>query len=115
MATALLAMDVDGLRNNLSGHLLEPFVFNEVIKRCPWLDVRPAPYHCRERGGGAEVGVVREHAVGAVVGLEAKLASNLEPRDLNGLRRLRDVVGPRFVGGVVLAAVPPACVTTISS
>lgn len=113
MATALLGMDVDGLRNNLSlsGHLLESFVFNEVTKQCSWLDVPPTMYHFRERGGGAEVDFVLERADGAVVGLEVKLASNIGPRDFTGLRRLRDVAGDRFVGGVVLASVPAAYVT----
>lgn len=113
MATALLGLDIDGLRNNLplAGHLLESFVFNEVVKQCSWLDDPPTLYHYRERGGGAEVDLVLERADGAVIGLEVKLASSVGARDLTGIRRLRDVAGARFVGGVVLAAVPAAYVT----
>lgn len=113
MATALLGVDIDGLRNNLplSGHLLESFVFNEVVKQCSWLDDPPTLYHYRERGGGAEVDLLLERADTAVIGLEVKLASSVGARDLAGLRRLRDVAGARFVGGLVLAAVPAAYVT----
>lgn len=113
MATALLGMDVNGLRDNLalSGHLLESFVFSEVTKQCSWLDAPPTMYHYRERGGGTEVDLVLERADGAVVGLEVKLASSVGSRDFTGLRRLRDMAGDRFLGGVLLAAVPAAYVT----
>lgn len=113
MATALLGLDADGLRNNLplSGHLLESFAVAELMKQCSWLDAPPRLHHFRERGRGAEVDIVLERADGGILGVEVKLASNVTSRAMSGLRRLRQLAGERFVGGLVLAAVPSAYTT----
>lgn len=113
MAAALLGLDFEGLRNDriFCGHLLESFVVAELSKQCSWLDGAPVVHHFRERGGRAEVDVVLERQDGSIVGIEVKLASRVTARDLLGLRRLRELAGQRWVGGLVLAAVPSAYVT----
>lgn len=113
MATALLGLDTEGLRNNpqLAGHLLESFVAAELMKQASWMDAPPRLHHFRERGGGAEVDLVLERADGRIVGVEVKLASSVTSRDMRGLRRLRDVARDRYIGGLLLAAVPGAYVS----
>jgi predicted AAA+ superfamily ATPase len=113
MAAALLGIDTDGLRNDLSfsGHLLESFVVAELMKQMSWLQAAPSLHHFREGSGRAEVDIVLEQLDGRVVGVEVKMSSHTKPRDLNGLRRLRDLVGGGWIGGLVLAAVPAAYAT----
>jgi hypothetical protein len=113
MAAALLGIDTDGLRNDLSfsGHLLESFVVAELMKQMSWVQAAPSLHHFREGSGRAEVDIVLERLDGRVVGLEVKMSSHTKPRDFNGLRRLRDLVGDRWIGGLVLAAVPAAYAT----
>lgn len=112
LATALLGLDVNGLRADptLAGHLLESLVVGELRKQTSWLDDPPAFLHFVE-SERAEVDLVLERSDGGLVGIEVKLADHAEPRDLRGIRRLRDLARSSWVGGVLLAAVPAAYTT----
>jgi hypothetical protein len=84
------------------GHLVETFVVNEVLKQASWLVEPITTGHFRTREG-AEVDLVLERGDGGVVGLEVKASAGpLRDQDLAGLRTLRDLVGDRFVGGIVV-------------
>lgn len=109
LAMALLGVDRDALRHNptLAGHLLETFVVGELRKQASWLDDPPELLHFSE-SGRAEVDVVVERTDERILGIEVKLASRIRPDHLKGLRRLRDVAGTRWTGGLILAAVPAA-------
>lgn len=85
----------------LLGHLAENFVAMELRKQLGWLDPHTTLFHFRTTAGH-EVDVLMERPDGQLVGIEVKAASSLNPKDLRGLRYLRDLVGPRFSRGIVL-------------
>ena len=75
-----------------------------------WMEAPPTFLHFSE-SERAEVAVVLERVDGALLGIEVELADHVDRRDLNGLRRLRDLSQARWIGGVALAAVPAAYTT----
>lgn len=83
------------------GHLLETFVVNEVLKQASWLDRGLRVGHYRTSDGD-EVDLVLENDGGDVVALEIKAGGTYRREDLRGLQRLRDRLGDRFLGGVLL-------------
>jgi len=83
------------------GSLLETFVVTEVMKQCGWASDLVELFHFRTHSG-TEVDLVLESADGRVCAIEVKAGSKVDPKDLNGLRQLRDRLGSRFVAGVLL-------------
>jgi predicted AAA+ superfamily ATPase len=81
------------------GHLLEGFVAEEVIKQVSWQRAARHIAHWRT-SDAAEVDLVVELRDGGVIGVEVKSSASLRPRDLKGLRALRDRLGSRFAAGV---------------
>jgi predicted AAA+ superfamily ATPase len=104
-----------------AGALLETFVVSEVMRQLGWSETRVTPHHFRDRDG-IEVDLVLEAADGRVAAVEVKAAGSVGSRDLRGLRLLRDRLGDRFAGGVVLCACDEArpagdrlCVAPVSA
>jgi predicted AAA+ superfamily ATPase len=85
----------------LAGRLLESFVILEVRKQATWSEIRPELYHYRTQTG-QEVDLLLEDARGRVVGIEVKAAATVQERDVRTLLDLADILGKRFVRGVVL-------------
>lgn len=83
------------------GHLLETFCVGEVLKQVSWMDIPAQPGHWRTHDGD-EVDLVLERDDGAVACLEVKAGERPSAKDFRGLRKLRDALGERFLGGVVL-------------
>jgi hypothetical protein len=83
------------------GHLLETFCVGEVLKQVSWMDIPAQPGHWRTHDGD-EVDLVLERDDGAVACIEVKAGERPSARDFRGLRKLRDTLGERFLGGVVL-------------
>jgi len=83
------------------GHLLETFCVGEVLKQLSWLATRTHAGHWRTHDGD-EVDLVIERDDGAVAAIEVKAGERVRDADLRGLRKLRDSLGDRFLGGVVL-------------
>jgi hypothetical protein len=83
------------------GHLLETFCINELLKQASWMETPAHAGHWRTRDGD-EVDLVLERDDGAVACVEVKAGERVSERDLRGLRKLRDALGERFLGGVVL-------------
>ena len=93
------AAELDEQRE-LLGQLLETFVFGELSKQAGARPERVALYHLRDKDG-YEVDLVLQIG-NRFAGIEVKAASSVGPADFSGLRRLRELVGPRFHSGVVL-------------
>lgn len=112
LATALLRLDIEALRSDLplAGLLLESMVVGELRKQAAWLEGPPSFFHFTE-SERSEVDLVLERWDGRVVGIEVKLAARVGSEDLKGLRRLRTLAGGRWLGGILLAAVPNAYTT----
>jgi len=83
------------------GHLLETFCVGEVLKQVGWMDSPAQPGHWRTHDGD-EVDLVLERDDGAVAGVEVKAGERVAAIDFRGLRKLRESLGDRFLGGVVL-------------
>jgi hypothetical protein len=83
------------------GPLLESFVVQEVRKLLGWSRQAATPYHFRT-AIGQEVDLVLEAPGQRIAGIEVKASSNVNQSDFTGLRALAEMVGDKFVGGVVL-------------
>jgi uncharacterized protein len=83
------------------GHLLETFCVGEVLKQVGWMEVPTQPGHWRTHDGD-EVDLVLERDDGAIAAVEVKAAERVREADFRSLRKLRDALGARFLGGVVL-------------
>ncbi len=83
------------------GHILETFVIGELRKQISWLETSANLGHWRARDD--EVDIVVEFDDGAVLGFEVKANERVRGPDLDGLRKLRDLLGDRFVAGVVFS------------
>lgn len=89
----------------LGGHLLEGFVAGELRRQLGWAEQGPRMSHYRDHGG-AEVDLILETDDGRVAGIEVKATSNVSSRDAKWLTQLRERLGHRFVGGVILHTGP---------
>jgi predicted AAA+ superfamily ATPase len=83
------------------GHLLETFCVNEVLKQVSWMEIPAQPGHWRTHDGD-EVDLVLERDDGAIACVEVKAGERLSERDFRGMGKLREALGDRFLGGVVL-------------
>ncbi len=85
----------------VAGMVLESFVAMELLRQSDWLDEPVRLYHYRDKQQ-REVDIVIERHSGEVAGIEVKASATVSGRDFAGLRYLRDKLGSRFKGGVVL-------------
>ena len=83
------------------GHLLETFAVGEIVKQLAWVDEPTSVGHWRTHNE-AEVDLVIERGDGLVVGVEVKAGSRVPGGSVRGLQLLRERLGSRFLGGVVL-------------
>ena len=86
---------------NTFGPLLENFVIMELRKQSSWSRIQPQFFHFRTRNG-REVDIVLENSAGEIVGIEVKASSTVNSRDFKGLRYLSELLGDRFLRGIVL-------------
>jgi predicted AAA+ superfamily ATPase len=86
---------------NTFGPLLENFVIMELRKQATWSEIQPEFFHFRTRKG-QEVDIVLENPAGKVVGIEIKASSTVKSGDFKGLKYLGDLLGDRFLRGIVL-------------
>ncbi|MGH3949708.1 MAG: ATP-binding protein [Pseudonocardiaceae bacterium] len=110
LVAALLGVDADGIlrEGDLIGRLLDTFVVAQLRAE---LDVGPRRarlFHLRQEKGAHEVDIVVEFPMNRVVGIEVKASS--APRRDSGkhLAWLRDQIGDKFIGGIVLHTGPHA-------
>lgn len=87
---------------DLLGPALELFVATHLRAETQTPDARYALYHLREAQGRREVEFVAEGPRGRIIGIEVKATAAPEFRDGRHLAWLRDQLGERFLGGVVL-------------
>jgi len=103
MVSYLMGANSAGLEANRTvfGQVLENFVVMELMKQVAWSEVTPGLYHFRSHGG-QEVDVVLERRDGTCVGIEVKASRTVGLSDFKGLRAFAELVGPKFVRGVVI-------------
>ena len=83
------------------GALLECFVYAELAKAVALSGETATISHYRDKDG-VEVDLILERSPGSLVGIEVKARATLRPSDFQGLKRLREAAGERFVCGIVL-------------
>ena len=83
------------------GHVLETFVYGELLKHVSTADGDYKLLYYRDHDH-FEVDVVIENAAGQVVGVEIKATASVRQADLRGLKRLASVAGEQFKLGVIL-------------
>jgi uncharacterized protein len=84
-----------------AGHLVETFVAGEIERQRSWSETQIEVFHFRTHRG-VEVDLLLEAIDGSVAGIEIKATTVVRDADAAGLRFLRDRLGDRFVGGVIL-------------
>lgn len=105
--SGLLAMLIDvGVKDvhmdkSRFGHVLESFVFGELLKQTTTADNDYRLLYYRD-ADKFEVDVVIENAAGQLVGVEIKASATVKERDLRGLKKLASLAGDRFKAGVLL-------------
>ena len=87
-------------QRELLGQLLETFVFGEIEKQASAHPERVTLHHLRDKDG-YEVDIVLQSGT-RYAGIEIKAASSVGESDFRGLKRLRELLGARFHGGIVL-------------
>ena len=102
-----LAAALSGLQTNKwneerprFGHLLESFVFQQLQAMADWSDEDFRFCHYRDKDK-VEVDLVIETG-NEIRGIEVKAAATAHDQDGKGLRRLADIAGKQFKGGMVL-------------
>ena len=83
------------------GHVLETFVFGELLKHKTTADGHYQLMYYRDPDK-VEVDIVIENAVGQLVGIEVKAKASINTADLKGLRKLSSLAGNHFKMGVLL-------------
>ncbi|THF67325.1 ATP-binding protein [Pseudothauera nasutitermitis] len=83
------------------GHVLESFVFGELLKHMTWANGDYQLMYYRD-ADKVEVDFVIEDTVGDLVGVEVKASATVQKSDLRGLRKLAGLAGDRFRMGVLL-------------
>ncbi len=83
------------------GNLLEGFVASELRRQQTWSESDFRLFHYRD-SAGVEVDLVIEFSDGRVLALEVKASATYLAKQFAGLQFLRDALGDRFLGGVVL-------------
>jgi len=103
LATYLLGLDdaAEGDMGTVFGALLENFVAMEIRKQCAWSNVQPRLYHFRTQAD-QEVDLVLEDARGRVAAVEIKASGSVSERDFRHILTLSQLLGKRFMHGVVL-------------
>lgn len=90
-----------GLTAESVGHLFEGFVATELRRQREWSDLRPTISHYRAHAA-EEVDLILETGDGRIVGIEVKASARVSAHDARHLATLRDKLGGRFVGGILL-------------
>ncbi|MFT4262470.1 MAG: ATP-binding protein [Nocardioides sp.] len=85
----------------VAGHLLEGFVAGELRRQRAWADETIQISHFRDRAG-AEVDLILETPDGRIAAIEVKATSRVHRTDNRWLSQLRDKLGTRFTGGLIL-------------
>ncbi|PCH55224.1 MAG: hypothetical protein COC15_04615 [Legionellales bacterium] len=99
----LRGIDHDYLITNKQPHgaILENFVIMELLKQMSWSLLEVKLYHFRTQAG-IEVDCVLAANNGQIVGIEVKASNTITKSDFNGLKKLAEISGSKFVQGILL-------------
>ena len=101
MLCNLLGVDLSTIKEkdpSLFGHILENFVFTELIKN---MDEQMHLFHFHTITN-KEVDFVLEKNNGDLIGIEVKSKSNVSEKDFEGIKELKNIAGSSFKCGIIL-------------
>jgi predicted AAA+ superfamily ATPase len=106
LLAAIRGISLEGVRTDKTafGHILESFVFSEILKQAGWLQTNGILiYHFRTLAKKPEeVDFALEDRQGRVMGIEVKASATVKEDDFRGMRKLLELTGERFVIGMVV-------------
>jgi len=104
LMAATLRVDEQGVvaDGNVLGRMLETFVAAQLRPEVPLSRTRPRLYHLRTEKGRREVDLLAELGGKRVIGIEVKSTAAPGAKAAEHLAWLRDRLGDRFLGGIVL-------------
>jgi uncharacterized protein len=82
------------------GHVLESFVYGELLKHAASAEGDYQLLYYRDHDQ-FEVDLIAENAAGQLIGIEIKAAASVGTSDLRGLKRLASITGKRFKLGII--------------
>lgn len=108
LIAAALRTEVAGVMRDggLLGRVLDTFVAAQLRPELAISASRPRLHHLRTAQGRHEVDLLGEQAGGRLIGIEVKAGASPTAGDARHLAWLRDELGERFAGGVVLHTGP---------
>jgi uncharacterized protein len=108
LAAAALRLDLRGLMRDgdILGRILDTFVAGQLRTDLTRCTSRPRLFHLRDQDGRREVDLLVEYGGGRVIGIEVKAIASPGTDDAKHLAWLRDELGDRFLGGIVLHTGP---------
>ncbi|GMQ83565.1 MAG: ATP-binding protein [Gammaproteobacteria bacterium] len=101
LAATLLGLTAAQLDTDraMLGHLLESFVYNELVRQASWAECDLKFYHFRDKDQ-YEVDIVIEQG-GSIIAVEVKASATIRERDFAGLKRLQTLSGKAWKLGIV--------------
>lgn len=110
LMAAALRLDEQGVigDGDVLGRILDTFVASQLRPEAEISRSRPRLHHLRTEGGRHEVDLLAELGGRRVIGIEVKAAAAPDANDAKHLAWLRDILGDRFVAGVVFHTGPSA-------
>ena len=103
LLATLLELSAQEVRQDRTrfGHVLESFVYGELLKATTTADGDYSLMYYRD-ADKVEVDVVIENAAGQLVCVEAKASATVRESDLRGLRKMASLAGDQFKLGILL-------------
>jgi len=103
LLSSLLDLSLEEIQHDRTrfGHVLETFVFGELLKHATTSDGNYRLLYYRD-ADKVEVDVVIENTRGEVIGVEIKAAATVKESDFKGLKKLSYLTGDQFKLGVLL-------------
>lgn len=103
LLASLIGLTIEEVQHNRSrfGHVLESFVYGELLKATTTAERRYTLMYYRDTDK-VEVDIVIENAAGQLVGVEVKSSGTVKESDLKGLRKLSHLAGTQFKMGILL-------------
>lgn len=102
VAAALLGATADQLNSDRTklGHLLETYVYNELLRQASGLENGLSFYHFRDKDQ-YEVDIIIEEDCGDMFAVEVKAGATVFPKDFRGIKKMKTTVGSALKMGIV--------------
>jgi predicted AAA+ superfamily ATPase len=101
----VLQRDMEDIYKNdktVMGHIFENFIATEIIKAAKAKGSYNVSHFNPVQNQGKEVDFVIENSNGKIIGIEVKLDSTINKKDIANMAALKDTAGNKFVKGIII-------------